>query len=255
MNKKRAYDLPTRIFHWVFAGLFLFSFIVAKAIDDDSSLYSYHMLAGFFMVFLLVLRVGWGFVGSRYARFSSLKLAPSELRQYFTSVISSKSKRYLGHNPASSYAALGMYAFTFGLAITGILMSKGIGKDFFEEIHELCATGFIITVILHIAGVILHHLKHRDGLLFSMVNGVKDDVEGEQEINSNHPVVALISVGLIIIFGLYLNQNYDSNTQKLNLFGTQIELGEDDHKHSEKKERSHNDFQNDEHEDEHDDVD
>lgn len=121
------------------------------------------------------------------------------------------------------------------LAITGILMSKGIGKEFFEEVHELCAAGFIITVILHIAGVIIHHLKHKDGLLFSMVNGVKDDVEGEPEINSNHPVVGLVFIGLIITFGLYLKQNYDSNAQELNLFGTQIELGEDDHKHSDKE--------------------
>lgn len=255
MNKKKVYDLPTRIFHWLFAGLFLSAFFIAKVIDDDSSLYSYHMLAGFFMVFLVVLRLGWGLIGSKYARFSSFKLAPSELLQYFSSVIGTKSKRYFGHNPASSYASLGMFCFTFGLALTGILMSKGIGKDFFEEVHELFAAGFIITVILHIVGVALHHLKHKDGLPFSMMNGVKDDVEGEPEIDSNHPIVAFVFVGLIIIFGLYLNQNYDSNTQVLNLFGAQVELGEDDHKHSKKKARSHDDFENDKHEDEHDDDD
>lgn len=239
MNKKKVYDSPTRIFHWLFAGLFLSAFIIAKVIDDDSPLYSYHMLAGFFMVFLVVLRIGWGFVGSRYARFSSLKLAPSELLQYFSSVISTKSKRYLGHNPASSYAALAMFGFTFGLAITGILMSKGIAEEFCEEVHELFATGFIITVILHVAGVVLHHIKHKDGLLFSMVNGLKDNAEGGPAIKSSHPIVAMVFIGLITIFGLYLNRNYDSNTQKLNFFGTQIELSEGDHDHDHEHEHEY----------------
>jgi len=142
-----------------------------------------------------------------------------------------------------------MFSFTFGLAITGILMSKGIGDEFFEEIHELCAVGFIVIVVLHIAGIVFHQTKHKDGLFFSMISGTKDDIEGELEIRSNHPVVALVFIGLIVAFGLFLNQNYDSNTQKLHLFGTYIELSEDGHGNSKKKEHSHHDFEEDEDED------
>ena len=135
----------------------------------------------------------------------------------------------MGHNPASSYAALAMFGFTFGLAITGILMSKGIGEDFFEEIHELCSNGFMITAVLHVAGVILHHVKHKDGLLFSMLDGKKEPIEGESGITSNRPIVALVFVGLILSFGIYLNQNYDSTTQNLNFQGVEIDLGENEH--------------------------
>lgn len=39
MKKKAVYDLPTRLFHWLFALLFLIAFIIAKTIDDESSLF------------------------------------------------------------------------------------------------------------------------------------------------------------------------------------------------------------------------
>ncbi|MCB0414133.1 MAG: cytochrome b/b6 domain-containing protein [Bdellovibrionales bacterium] len=154
MKTSNAYDLPLRIFHWVFAMLFASSFYIAKVIDDDSALYVYHMLSGLIMTGLILLRVIWGFWGPKTARFSSFPLSINELINYFTSLFSHKTKRYLGHNPASSYAAIVMFIFTLGLATTGILMSLRINKHFFEDIHELAANGFIILVIIHIVGVI-----------------------------------------------------------------------------------------------------
>jgi cytochrome b len=59
MGRQLVYDLPTRLFHWVFAGLFLIGFIIAKTIDDDSSWFDYHSLAGLSLGFLVVLRIIW----------------------------------------------------------------------------------------------------------------------------------------------------------------------------------------------------
>ena len=42
--KSKAYDLPLRIFHWVFAALFMSSFTIGKFLDDDSAIYAYHAL-------------------------------------------------------------------------------------------------------------------------------------------------------------------------------------------------------------------
>ncbi|MBT3980673.1 MAG: cytochrome b [Bacteriovoracaceae bacterium] len=244
MNKKNAFDLPTRVFHWVFAILFVAAFTIANTIDDDSKWYTLHSLSGIMMVFLIFLRGIWGFVGSKYARFSSFKLNPSDLIKYLKSIFSSKTKRDLGHNPASSYAAILMFIFTIGLGATGILMSKGINKHFFEEVHELCANGFIFTVIAHIVGVVFHQVKHKDGLAFAMTSGKKEEVDGQQEIASNHPFIAIVFIGLFTSFGIYLNNNFERDTQKLNLFGSSIELGEDEHsqsgRHSSRK-RDHDD--------------
>ncbi|MCF8059929.1 MAG: cytochrome b/b6 domain-containing protein [Bacteriovoracaceae bacterium] len=238
MDHSKAYDLPIRIFHWLFALLFVFSFSVAKFIDDDSVLYAYHMLSGILMVSIVLLRIVWGFVGSRTARFSSFKLNPTDLISYFNSVISSRSKRYLGHNPASSYAALLMMAFVLGIGFSGLMMSLRIYKHFFEEAHELLAHGLLITVIIHVVGVILHQLRHRDGLITSMLNGKKTKIVDERDINSNHPIVALLLILSFLNMGNYLFKNFDNNTGVLKAFGTQVQLGEKEHK--DRKLKDHN---------------
>jgi cytochrome b len=98
MSKVKVYDLPTRAFHLLFAVLFVTSFFIGKFIDDDSALYAYHMLSGLTMVFMVILRIVWGIIGSKYAKFSSFKLNPKDLAWYFQSILSGKSKRELGHN-------------------------------------------------------------------------------------------------------------------------------------------------------------
>ena len=147
MKKISVYDLPTRFFHWLFAFLFITAFAIAKTVDDESPLFSYHMLAGLTIAFLLVLRFVWGFIGTTYARFSSFKLNPIELIRYFKDAVVTKTKAYLGHNPASSYAAVIMFACAIGLAISGILMATGGENDSLEEVHELLANVFLITVL------------------------------------------------------------------------------------------------------------
>lgn len=224
--QSRVYDLPLRLFHWSFATLFLVAFIIAKTVDDESIIFTLHMLSGLIMIFLIFLRVIWGIVGTRYSRFSSFRLRPSEFYTYFTSIINSKTKRYLGHNPASSYVSMAMFIFTVGLGVSGILMSQRINKHFFEEIHEICANGFLVTVILHISGVVLHQVKHNDGMLLSMVTGKKESLKDKVEIESNRPLVAIFFIVLVVGFGLYLKNNFDTQSGQLNLFGYSIQLGE-----------------------------
>lgn len=228
MENSKAYDLPIRIFHWVFALLFVSSFSIAKLIDDESTLYAYHMLSGILMVSIVILRIVWGFLGSETSKFSSFHLRPSELIDYLKSVMSTESKRYLGHNPASSYAAIVMMIFALGLGFSGLMMSLRINKHFFEETHELMANGFIIVVLFHIAGVIIHQLRHRDGLIYSMFNGKKAKIDGKNEIKSNHSIMAIIFVISIVSVGTYLVNNFNESTGKLSVFGTQIQLGEED---------------------------
>lgn len=229
METSKAYDFPVRIFHWIFAFLFVLSFSIAQLIDDDSTLYAYHMLSGMLMFSIVILRLAWGFVGSKTSKFNSFKLKPSDFIGYIYSIMSTKSKRYLGHNPASSYAAIFMMVFSIGMCLTGLLMATRINKSFFEEIHELIANGFLVVVLLHITGALLHQIRHNDGMILSMLNGKKAKIDGETEIKSNHPIVAFVFVIYIIGMGNYLITNFDNTNGKLNAFGTHLQLGEKEH--------------------------
>ncbi len=100
MRSTLIYDLPTRLFHWLFSGLFLLSFAIAKTIDDESLVFSYHMLSGLVLGSLVVWRLIWGFVGSEHARFSGFSLNPLHLKDYFLGILSGSKIRWPGHIPA-----------------------------------------------------------------------------------------------------------------------------------------------------------
>ena len=65
MNAVRVYDLPTRVFHWSFAGLFVAAYAIANLVDDESARFAWHMLAGLMLGLAVLLRLVWG--GDRHA--------------------------------------------------------------------------------------------------------------------------------------------------------------------------------------------
>jgi cytochrome b len=227
MQKKLIYDLPTRIMHWSFALLFIVAFCIAKIVDDENPLFSYHMLAGLMLGGMVVLRLIWGLVGSKYARFSSFALYPQDLIHYIKGILVGDKKRWSGHNPASSWATLAMLFFALMLAITGILMTSG-HKETYEDVHELFANGFLVTVVFHILGLVLHTLKYRDDLAMSMVHGKKELNEKQDGISGQKPVAAFFLLLLMGIWGFYLFKSFNNATQELNLFGRSLSLGENE---------------------------
>lgn len=226
MRTHLVYDLPTRVFHWLFAGLFLTGFIIAKTVDDESPWFNYHSLAGLTLGFLVLLRILWGLFGTKHARFSGFALNPLELVSYFKGIMTGNKKRWAGHNPASSWAGLTMMFLALGLAVTGYLMTSGPNKESFEDVHELFANGFIIIVILHIAGIVLHTFRYQEMIGFSMIDGKKADIAMDQTIPTSKTPFGILLVGLIVAFGLYIFKNYDGQTRSLQFFGTTLQLSE-----------------------------
>ncbi len=227
MRDQPIYDWPLRIFHWLFAGLFFVTFFIGKTVDDDSPTFSYHILAGLLLGFAVVLRIIWGFVGTKHSRFTSLALHPKELLNYFTGILNGDKRKWAGHNPASSWVALIMIALALGLVLTGYLMLNG-EKKAFKEVHEVFAHGFLAVALLHVVGVVLHTLRHKDGIPLSMVDGAKSGVPRTEIIPSSKPAVGLLFVGLVAVFATYLGNNFDSQKQTLNVFGSTLQLVEDE---------------------------
>lgn len=231
MRQVLVYDLPTRLFHGLFAGFFITAFAVANLIDDDSPRFSLHMLAGVGMLFVIVLRLIWSLVGTRHARLTDLALNPMQLIGYFKGMFSADSRRWIGHNPASSWAAVAMVGLALGLGTTGYLMATSAESGSLKEAHELMANAFLVVVLLHIGGVAAHVLRHRDHLETSMVTGRKQALTSDQEPVRSVPVAGLAFVVLTGLFMAYLLQHYDAQARTLDLFGTSLQLGENEDDH------------------------
>ena len=173
MRRTLVYDLPTRLFHWLFAGLFITAFAISNLVDDDSVRFSLHMLAGLGMVFLVVLRLLWSSSAPAMRGSPTWPFDPRQLIGYFKGMFSRDGRRWIGHNPASSWAAVTMVGLALGLGISGYLMATGGENHTIKEVHELMANAFLVVVLLHLAGIAVHVIRHRDHLQTSMVTGSK----------------------------------------------------------------------------------
>ncbi len=232
--KVKVYDLPVRLFHWTFVGLFLGAFGIAKILEDESPFFSLHMLLGVALSAAVLMRLLWasvaGVLGSRYASFSALDLSPKNLINYLKGALTANSERTLRHNPASSWAIVLMILFALGLGLTGYLMTstgnKGI-KEAAEEVHEFLANGLLIVALAHVSGILIHTLRHREWIGLSMITGRRKAVEGEPPILRSYWQAATVYLLALGSVGLYLKSNYDPALGELRIFNQSLQLGEE----------------------------
>ena len=175
----KVWDLPLRIFHWLLVA----GFFVAYLTEDD--LLTVHVWAGYLVAGLLVFRLLWGFIGNKYARFSSFLCSPGQSLAYVKDLVALKTKRYIGHNPAGAamivllLVSLLMTVIT-GLAVYGADQAAGplaaIGssnEEMWEEVHEFFANFTLFLVVVHVIGVAVESYIHRENLARAMVKGYK----------------------------------------------------------------------------------
>lgn len=239
MSSVRVYDLPTRVFHWSFAALFLTAYAIAQLVDDESSRFAWHMLAGLTLVAAVVLRLIWGLVGTRHARFSDFSLRPGALAGYLRGVLAGSGRRWVGHNPASSWAALSMMTIALAMGASGIAMTLDVAPEWVEEAHEVLANAFLALALLHVAGLVVHVLRHRDALPASMISGHKRDLPAGTPAVANRGIAALLFLVLVTGTGALVLRGYSRTDGTLQLFGTRLELGENHHTSREAGESGH----------------
>lgn len=216
-----VWDLVVRVGHWLLVLLFF----VAWFTDDD--LLSLHSWAGYGIGLYIVVRIIWGFVGSKHARFSDFAYGPAKAALYLKELISFRAKRYIGHSPAGGLMVYALLASLAATTVTGVAllaveenagpMASWLGRqtrleetvqrpgllgapfsasededdrdenhndnnhenndedqeEALEEIHEFFSNLTLLLIIIHIAGVVLASVVHKENLALSMVTGRK----------------------------------------------------------------------------------
>jgi cytochrome b len=99
-NQIHVWDLFIRIFHWSLVMLIFFAYLTA---DEKKSLHPY---IGYSIFGLVVSRFVWGFIGTKYARFSSFICSPAKGLTYVKGLMSRKPIHYMGHNPAAAWMVI-----------------------------------------------------------------------------------------------------------------------------------------------------
>jgi cytochrome b len=218
-----VWDIPARLFHWGFAISITAAITIGLLVDDERSLFQLHMLFGIVALFLLIIRLLMGVVGSRYSRFTSYPIAPREISRYVISAIVSKTKLYAGNNPGSAVAAVLMFLLVVALFASGI----GSDAEAIEELHEFFAWALLAVIVLHLAGLLWHTIRHRENIALTMVTGKKSG-KPEDAISSSHAAwgVVILVVSGIWIAALFASHNATAATVELPGIGVVLDLGE-----------------------------
>ena len=239
MQRTLIWDLPVRIFHWLLAGGFTAAAIIAFLTEDEGVLFPYHALIGLVLALLVVLRIVWGFVGTRHARLSALLYGPRAVIKYMHGALTGRGERFVAHNPGAAWAVLAMFALILGLAVTGVMLGRG--DESIKEIHELLAWSMLVLVGAHLAGVVLYTVRHRENITRSMIDG-RAVADPSQGIRTARPFAALLLVGIIGLWAVGLLRAYSPSTRAatIPLVGT-VHLGDSDDPRGGDRTPSHDD--------------
>jgi cytochrome b len=190
-----VWDVPTRVFHW----LQVLSFCTAYLTAFSERLRNYHVALGYILLGLLMFRLLWGFIGTRYARFGSFLFNPGEIVVYLLSMIKGKPAHYPGHNPAGSVSVWMLLALGMFICVTGVMALQDDASDIVVDLHGLATDVMLGVIVLHIIGVLISSIQHRENLVRSMFTGYKT-AESAEGVKSTFSWLGLLMVAAVIIF-------------------------------------------------------
>jgi|UniRef100_UPI0040470DC5 cytochrome b len=116
----RIWDLPTRLFHWLFAAAVIGAIVTVKV---GGSWMDWHLPFGVTALVLLTFRVIWGFTGSRYARFSSFVKGPRAVWHYLRHP---EKHSPAGHSPLGGLSVVALLLVVAVQAGTGLFATDDI---------------------------------------------------------------------------------------------------------------------------------
>lgn len=165
----KVWDPLVRIFHWSLVGLFAFSFFTG---DEWKSA---HIRSGYAIAGLIAFRIVWGLVGSRHARFANFLYRPATILSFLRDSLTFRARRYIGHNPAGGAMVVLLLLMIGGIVTTGYMMTTDAywGIGWVEDTHKLLVYSTLGLIVLHVCGVVLASLEHRENLVRAMVTGRK----------------------------------------------------------------------------------
>ena len=231
----RVWDRLVRLNHWTLVLSFAIIYIFYRKFPT-------HAYAGYLVIFLVLWRLVWGFVGSRAARFSSFLFGPKALFEYTKNAFQGHASYHVSHNPMGSWMVFMLLGLMLLNGVLGLMLysaGQQLGplgasvptewEDMLTITHKILGHVTAACVGGHIFGVLWAARLHRENYVVAMVTGYKRvsrhaaqaDIEGyekytekvvpqrlrriEQWLNRNHPFygsLTVVSLVLVVAYSL-----------------------------------------------------
>jgi cytochrome b len=204
-----VWDIPVRVFHWLlvicFAGAWLSS--------ESERWALIHYAFGYTACLLVLIRLVWGLIGTRYARFSQFLKSPKAVIGHFMAMLRGHPHHDVGHNPAGGLVMFALMLLILLIGLTGYLSVKEFLGDIASEAHEVVANVVLGLVIIHIIAAIGMSLIERQNLVRSMINGKKQGMPEQGIRYPQYLIGSLIFLSALYFFYLTLSGSLPSLTQ------------------------------------------
>lgn len=220
----RAWDLPTRAFHWLLVILIAnawLSYRYSDAVGDY--LMKWHRWSGYAVLVLLVFRLIWGLVGSSTSRFAAFLVWPWTSLGYALDLVRGRTRHYLGHNPLGTWMILLLLALVATQATLGLFtvehndsgadgpLYRLVGEDVVKVLsrwHRWLYYWLLLPAIAaHITANVLYGAIKRDPLIQAMVTGRKPKESYEDQAEAvivAHPIArafVCLMIAAALVFG------------------------------------------------------
>ena len=163
-ERVRVWDPFVRFFHWSLTLAVLIAFLTGDTLEG------LHVFAGYVVMGLIAARMVWGLIGPRHARWWDFVRGPRAIKAYVGDVLRGHPARYLGHNPAGGAMAVALIAGLILTTLSGLAAQSVHGL---KDVHEVIAYATLCLVPLHLIGVAVASVQHKENLVRGMIDGYK----------------------------------------------------------------------------------
>jgi cytochrome b len=176
----RVWDLPVRLMHW---GL-----VIALGVcwwSGVNNELQYHIYSGYAALWIVLMRLYWGLVGSDTARFTNFLRGPGAVLDYARRLPRREASHSHGHNPIGAISVVLLLGFVLTVVVLGLFavdvdglysgplsvyVSFKQGRHL-AHLHYRWFTYLQWLVGLHLLAVVFYLAYKRENLVRAMITG------------------------------------------------------------------------------------
>jgi cytochrome b len=198
-----VWDPLVRSGHWALVAAFIVAYLSGE--EEGGGASQLHVWSGYAIGAIVAARVLWGFVAAGHGRFSDFAFGPIAGILYLGELVRGRARRYIGHSPAGAVMVFALLLSLAGTVGSGLMANSGGdkqaagnvgggvvaqalaeenehggskkggegGESAIGELHGVVANITLGLIILHVLGVGLASVAHRENLVLSMITGRK----------------------------------------------------------------------------------
>lgn len=191
----KIWDLPTRIYHWLQAILFIG--LIGTGFKGAEP----HVYLGLAIFTLIIWRFAWGLMGSETSQFKQFICSPKVVFNYFRGKYVPKP----GHNPAGGWMVILMIGTLSTQCLSGLIITEIINLSMsdtvinvMESIHAICALLLILLVAIHILAIIAYKFCSKP-LVLAMITGRQKNIYSHSLTFSSNIKAFTLLLGSVLI--------------------------------------------------------